>query len=570
MNGNLNIHVPFCEDRLVKPGEMWVRWKSNPIAFPAFDIEWNQKTGDQQFDLNFRKDDDIEMGQLTHANNDCNDDFHVVIEDWLAKYGSKIHWERGGQNRLPVFFDMEQSANVLALASWHTFQRKVDGIVEMDELGNPMYDTLCGKNPLHIFSIERSSTSTLEYNWTKYIQSNDAIFDEEYLKGMLFDAYHYCPANGTLLVPLYRFICSDSEDNEGDNHGQKVDINMWFIPAQMLKDDRFVAQKRIFMDQPLNSPLDLNKLLDIGKNTSRFLFDHPVKVCRNTNLVFSPYEDGNGMNKVKCAFLGVYMDKVPKMEKDNHNIKSVSFNTGNGATRYEHDSQSPLDLGLVKSEYYKPWTDGDGNLVLDEHGNPLNIGNSPIFGNYIDQRISRECFNSYDSNDKYVFVLEFQSSVDNDILFNNSSDTPMAYAYNILSDAGYIPHFAYQSLVKYNDDVDGTAYTWKSKYLVGKEHLQFELLGLDDKEIPDAYANMERMIVEDTTDDCKTIVNPAKLMEDIYRVWCETKGVKENPEDKYESYFENEYKGYDNPELEFDEDNEVVWDDTEEFELTLP
>jgi hypothetical protein len=43
----MNIHVPFCEDRLVKPGEMWVRWKSNPIAFPAFDIEWNQKTGDQ-------------------------------------------------------------------------------------------------------------------------------------------------------------------------------------------------------------------------------------------------------------------------------------------------------------------------------------------------------------------------------------------------------------------------------------------------------------------------------------------------------------------------------------------
>ena len=119
----------------------------------------------------------------------------------------------------------------------------------------------------------------------------------------------------------------------------------------MLKDDRFVAQKRIFMDQPLNSPLDLNKLLDIGKNTSRFLFDHPVKVCRNTNLVFSPYEDGNGMNKVKCAFLGVYMDKVPKMEKDNHNIKSVSFNTGNGATRYEHDSQSPLDLGLGPACY---------------------------------------------------------------------------------------------------------------------------------------------------------------------------------------------------------------------------
>ena len=515
--------------------------------------------------MNFRREDDnTEMGQLTHANNDCNDDFHVVIEDWLAKYGNKINWERGGSNRLPVFFDMEQSANVLALASWHTFQRKVDGVVELDELGNPMYETLCGKNPLHIVSIERTSTSVLEYNWTKYIQSSDAIFDEEYLKGMLFDAYHYCPANGTLLLPLYRFTCSDSEDGE-DKHEQKVDIHMWFIPAQTIKDDRFVVQKRIFREP---RTVDMNQLLDAGQNASRFLFDHPVKVCRNTNLVFSPYEDGNGMNKVKCAFLGVYMDKTPDMEEDNHNIKSISFNTGNGATRYEHDSQSPLDLGLVKSGYFRQ------NDIVD-----IYEGVDPDYWpdgefrkrRYIDQRISRECFNSYDSNDKYVFVLEFQQSVDNDILFNNSASTPpMAYAYNILSDAGYIPHFAYQSLVKYGDDVDGTAYTWRSKYLAGKEHLQFELLGLDDKEIPDAYANMERMVVEDTTDDCHTIVNPAKLMEDIYRVWCETKGVKENPEDKYESYFENEYKGYDNPELEFDEDNEVVWDDTEDFELTLP
>ena len=69
-------------------------------------------------------------------------------------------------------------------------------------------------------------------------------------------------------------------------------------------------------------------------------------------------------------------------------------------------------------------------------------------------------------------------------------------------------------------------------------------------------------------------------MEDIYRVWCETKGVKRTllpgEEDKYgykakyDAYFENEYKGYDNPELEFDKDNEAVWGDTEEFELTLP
>lgn len=231
VNGNLNTHVPFCEDKLVKPNEMWVRWKSNPIAFPAFDIEWNEGTGDVQFDKNFRRGDKVEMGQLTHANNDCNDDFHVVIEDWLAKYGGKVQWERGGSNRLPVFFDMEQSANVLALASWHTFQRKVGGVVELDELGNPIYETLCGKNPLHIVSIERSSTSVLEYNWTKYLQSNDYLFNEEYLARMLFDAYHYCPANGNLLIPLYNFDCTDSEEVPEEEQVQKVVLDMWFIPA---------------------------------------------------------------------------------------------------------------------------------------------------------------------------------------------------------------------------------------------------------------------------------------------------------------------------------------------------
>ena len=110
----------------------------------------------------------------------------------------------------------------------------------------------------------------------------------------------------------------------------------------------------------------------------------------------------------------------------------------------------------------------------------------------------------------------------------NTKDNIMSYSYNILSDAGYIPHFVYQSLLKYNegDSVDGTAYTWRNKYLKTKKHLSFELLGLDDKEIPEAFKTMEKMVVEDTTDGCKTLVNPAKLMDDIYRVWCETKGVK--------------------------------------------
>ena len=90
------------------------------------------------------------------------------------------------------------------------------------------------------------------------------------------------------------------------------------------------------------------------------------------------------------------------------------------------------------------------------------------------------------------------------------------------------------------------------------------------------------MVVEDTTDDCKTLINPAKLMDDIYRVWCETKGVKRKllpgEEDKYgykakyDAYFENEYKDYSNPKWDFNEDG-YEWDVCESddrFEISLP
>ena len=70
------------------------------------------------------------MGQLTHTNNECNDDFHVVVREWRDRYKNIIHWgEEMDDNRLPVFFDMEQSANVLALASWRCFTHEdEDGI----------------------------------------------------------------------------------------------------------------------------------------------------------------------------------------------------------------------------------------------------------------------------------------------------------------------------------------------------------------------------------------------------------------------------------------------------------
>ena len=53
-------------------------------------------------------------------------------------------------------------------------------------------------------------------------------------------------------------------------------------------------------------------------------------------------------------------------------------------------------------------------------------------------------FNSYDSLDKFVMVLDFDPSVEHRNMFEASwQDGVHGLAYNILGDAGYIPHFAY-------------------------------------------------------------------------------------------------------------------------------
>ena len=126
--------------------------------------------------------------------------------------------------------------------------------------------------------------------------------------------------------------------------------------------------------------------------------------------------------------------------------------------------------------------------------------------------------------------------------------------------------------MKYSDKDGGTAYTWRSKYLGDRDHLQFELLGLDDKGIGAVYKDMQRMVVDDLTDGCKTILNPTKLMDDIYRIWCENSTNGKSPPDyPHDLYFSNEYKEYVNPELKFNGRTEVecVFEDDNPFEIEL-
>ncbi len=113
---------------------------------------------------------------MTHTNSECNEWFKLAIIKWREQYQSVVHWNDGsreknpiGNNRLPVFFDMEQSANVLALASWYLVRDVTeDGIYNNDEYGNPKYVNATARNPLHILSIERTSNDKSEYTLSEY------------------------------------------------------------------------------------------------------------------------------------------------------------------------------------------------------------------------------------------------------------------------------------------------------------------------------------------------------------------------------------------------------------------
>ena len=153
------------------------------------------------------------MGQIMHTDSTCNDNFKVVLNNWSEEYIRNrviVDWR---DNRLPVFFDMEQSANVLALASWNRVKKVADdGIVERDQFGNEKYINLCRRNPMHIISIERTGTYPSEHQLEEY-DDNDVINKSGKIqRNWLFDAYHYCQADGSIMIPLYNFTCGEGQE----------------------------------------------------------------------------------------------------------------------------------------------------------------------------------------------------------------------------------------------------------------------------------------------------------------------------------------------------------------------
>ena len=113
----------------------------------------------------------------------------------------------------------------------------------------------CAKNPFHLLSIERTSSLPSEYNLEEY--SDNSIINGHSTE-WLFDAYHYCPANGSLLIPMYRFECEDFGS-------QKLYIRMFVVYAQWIKNDNYTVNNQIeILDVGENGQgIDLNEVVDV-------------------------------------------------------------------------------------------------------------------------------------------------------------------------------------------------------------------------------------------------------------------------------------------------------------------
>lgn len=89
---------------------------------------------------------------------------------------------------------MEQSAHILALASWYQLSKES---TDEDDIQDPEVElepptTCCSKNPLHIVSIERTSTCPSKYNLEQYGSSGRKFNNRDVMENWIFDAYQYC------------------------------------------------------------------------------------------------------------------------------------------------------------------------------------------------------------------------------------------------------------------------------------------------------------------------------------------------------------------------------------------
>lgn len=500
VNSNNNTTAGRCFTPTTRPKELWIRWNAEPIAMPAFDVYWNnERLQERWYDESDPTNNKTslgaagrfqEFGQIKYKDSITNDALNDAIENFIKVYtldGTGATMKLG--NKAPIFYSFQQNADVLVFATW----RKITDSESL--LGGYDRTSLC---PIHILCKE-VQTYDGTYCFERFLQDIPSI--DPIGKGQrdshLSAPYIFDSVGGNILIPTYRIYTPraiDFEDdpknaeNDGVLANQSIFIKLYGLSCQSIVKSNYETREKLTIYD--------DKCVFINADN---LFSGTVLISNGTSVLFSL--DGE---KLGFAFLGSLTQKSQDI---------VSKTLATGCTRYLADSDPQEKIALLRKRFY------------EVKGEPDEVAGKNV-GVYADLRISddeRNIWNSFDRNDKFVCVVQYDGTLTggNWALEAKNSSKFSARILNLVSDASYIPNFAYQSPKDFErfPEVSGTNRLFKSTYFALRDHWAIQLLGLENNLLLDFVKVAQDLIVHDETNNVDTYVNPGQVVDAIYRIW---------------------------------------------------
>ena len=500
VNSNNNTTAGRCFTPTTRPKELWIRWNAEPIAMPAFDVYWNnERLQERWYDESDPTNNKTslgaagrfqEFGQIKYKDSITNDALNDAIENFIKVYtldGTGATMKLG--NKAPIFYSFQQNADVLVFATW----RKITDSESL--LGGYDRTSLC---PIHILCKE-VQTYDGTYCFERFLQDIPSI--DPIGKGQrdshLSAPYIFDSVGGNILIPTYRIYTPraiDFEDdpknaeNDGVLANQSIFIKLYGLSCQSIVKSNYETREKLTIYD--------DKCVFINADN---LFSGTVLISNGTSVLFSL--DGE---KLGFAFLGSLTQKSQDI---------VSKTLATGCTRYLADSDPQEKIALLRKRFY------------EVKGEPDEVAGKTV-GVYADLRISddeRNIWNSFDRNDKFVCVVQYDGTLTggNWALEAKNSSKFSARILNLVSDASYIPNFAYQSPKDFErfPEVSGINRLFKSTYFALRDHWAIQLLGLENNLLLDFVKVAQDLIVHDETNNVDTYVNPGQVVDAIYRIW---------------------------------------------------
>lgn len=509
VNSNHNTTAGRCFTPVARPKELWIRWNAEPIAMPAFDVYWNnERLRERWYDESMPHDNRTslgaagrfqEFGQIKYKDSSTNDAINDAIENFSKIYeldgsGSSI---RAG-NKAPIFYSFQQNADVLVFSSW---RRISDNNSLLDG-----YDrtSLC---PVHILCRE-TQASDGTYSFERFLQDTPSIdpIGKTQSDSHLSSPYIFDSSGGNIIIPTYRISTprptefADDPSNPENRlvmEGQSVFIKLYALSCQSVVKSNYETQEKLTIYN--------EKRISINADN---LFSGTVLISNGTAVLFSL--DGE---KLGMAFLGNFTRTSQDV---------VSRTLASSCTRYLADSDPQERIALLRKKFYLVKGERDEEADKD-------------IGTYADIRISddeRNIWNSFDRNDKFVCVVQYDGALMGGSweLEAKNSTKFSSRILNLVSDASYIPEFAYQSPKDFErfPEVSGTTKLFDATYFALRDHWAVQLLGLENNLMLDFVKVAQNLVVRDETNNVDTYVNPGQVVDAIYRIWEQSEMTDKN------------------------------------------